>query len=88
VQDTSKSEVILTGIDTTRTDDGTETRLTARLLVGGDAAQLLEELVARVSLEPGIRAVRWHSADEADRAPALAVPDAEPGAPDDETVVG
>jgi putative Mg2+ transporter-C (MgtC) family protein len=88
VQDTSKSEVILTGIDATRTDDGTETRLTAHLMVGGDAAALLEQLVARVSLEPGIRAVHWHSADERDLAPTLAVPETEPGSPDGETADG
>jgi putative Mg2+ transporter-C (MgtC) family protein len=89
VQDTTKSEVVLTGIDATRSEDGTETRLTAHLLVGGDAPQLLEELVARVSLEPGIRTVHWHSADEADRPPPpLPVPEPEPGSPDDETVAG
>jgi hypothetical protein len=35
-QDTGGSEVILRGIDTTRTEEGTETRLTAHLLVGGN----------------------------------------------------
>jgi putative Mg2+ transporter-C (MgtC) family protein len=87
VQDTAKSEVVLTGIDTTRTDDGTETHLTARLLAGDDAAQRLEELVARVSLEPGIRGVHWHSTDEPSPAPPLAVPEEEPGSPD-ESVAG
>jgi putative Mg2+ transporter-C (MgtC) family protein len=46
----------------TGTDDGTETRLTARLLLAGDAATRLEQLVSRLSLEPGIHAVRWHAA--------------------------
>ena len=83
VQDTTKSEVVLTGIDAARSDDGTETRLTAHLLVGDDAAQLLEQLVARVSLEPGIRTVHWHSADELDRPPPLPVPEEEPPSPDE-----
>jgi putative Mg2+ transporter-C (MgtC) family protein len=85
VQDASKSEVVLTGIDATRTDDGAETRLTAHLLVGGDPAQLLEELVARISLEPGIRAVHWHSADQLEAAPVLAVPEPEPAPSVEET---
>lgn len=37
MQDTSKSEVILRGMDTTRSEEGSQTRLTADLLVGGDA---------------------------------------------------
>ena len=69
VQDTGPSEVIfLRGIDTTRSDDGAETRLTAYLLVGGDAAALVEQLVSRLSLEPGIYGVHWHSTDEPDAA--------------------
>ena len=34
------------------------------LLINGDAATRLEQLVARLSLEPGIRAVHWHAADD------------------------
>jgi putative Mg2+ transporter-C (MgtC) family protein len=83
VQDTSKSDVTLTGIDTTRTDDGTETRLTAYLLLSGDVAERLEQLVARLSLEPGIRTVHWRSTDEPDLAPALAL-SGEGSAPPDE----
>jgi putative Mg2+ transporter-C (MgtC) family protein len=75
VQDTGPSEVIfLRGIDTTRADDGSETRLTAHLLAGRDAAPHLEQLVSRLSLEPGIHGVHWHSADETDLAQALAAP--------------
>jgi putative Mg2+ transporter-C (MgtC) family protein len=59
VQDTGPSEVIfLRGIDTTRADDGSGTRLTAHLLAGRDAAPHLEQLVSRLSLEPGIHGVR------------------------------
>jgi len=63
VQETRGSEVTLSGIDTTRTGDGTQTRLTAHLLISGDAAARLEALVARLSLEPGLYGVHWHSAD-------------------------
>jgi putative Mg2+ transporter-C (MgtC) family protein len=62
VQNTGGSEVILRGLDTTRTEEGTETRLSASLLLDGDAATRLENLVARLSIEPGIQAVHWHSA--------------------------
>jgi putative Mg2+ transporter-C (MgtC) family protein len=68
VQDATSSEVTLSGIDTTRSDDGTQTQLTAHLLVGGDAAARLEALVARLSLEPGLYGVHWHSAGEPDTA--------------------
>lgn len=71
VQETGSSEATLRGMDTTRTDDGSETRLTAHLLLRGDAASHLEALVARLSLEPGIHDVHWHSADEPDLAQAL-----------------
>ena len=85
VHDTGPSEVIfLRGIDTTRADDGSETRLTAHLLAGRDAASQLEQLVSRLSLEPGIHGVHWHSADEPDLAPALGAPDEQSGPPDGE----
>lgn len=84
VQDTSNSEVILRGMDATRSEEGSQTRLTADLLVGGDAAARLEQLVARLSLEPGIYSVHWHSADEPDLAPALTVSSEESGSPDEE----
>jgi len=63
VSNTAGSGIILRGIDTTRDGQGSETRLTARLLLNGNAATRLEQLVARLSLEPGIRAVHWHAAD-------------------------
>ena len=58
---------------------GSETTLTARLLLSGDAATHLEQLVARLSLEPGIQAVHWHAADGPVALPA-------PAADPDETV--
>jgi len=81
VNNTAGSDVILRGIDTTRTEDGTETRLTARLLLNGDAATRLEQLVARLSLEPGIHAVHWHAAGDP---AALPAPVPSPGGSDDE----
>ena len=65
VNNTAGSDIILRGIDTTRADQDSETRLTARLLLNGNAATRLEQLVARLSLEPGIHAVHWHAADDA-----------------------
>lgn len=70
VQNTAGGDVILRGVETTRTDDAAQTKLTVSLLLDGDAATRLETLVSRLSLEPGIHAVHWHTADE--RTPALA----------------
>jgi putative Mg2+ transporter-C (MgtC) family protein len=64
VQNTGGSDVILRGMETTRTGEGAETRLSAALLLDGDAAARLENLVARLSIEPGIQAVHWHSAEQ------------------------
>ena len=64
VNNTAGSDVVLRGIDTTRAHQDGETRLTTRLLLNGDAATRLEQLVARLSLEPGIQAVDWHAADD------------------------
>ena len=64
VQHTSGGEVILRGINTTRTNQACDTRLTAHLLLDGDAPSRLETLIARLSLEPGIHAVHWHTDDE------------------------
>ena len=65
VQNTGGSEVILRGVETTRTEDGAETRLSAFLLVDGDAPTRLENLVSRLAVEPGIQSVHWHSAEQA-----------------------
>jgi putative Mg2+ transporter-C (MgtC) family protein len=70
VNNTSGTGIILRGIDATRTADGSDTRLTARLLLAGDAATRLEQLVSRLSLEPGIHAVHWHAADSPGAVPA------------------
>jgi putative Mg2+ transporter-C (MgtC) family protein len=83
VNNTADSDVVLRGIDTNRSDDGTQTRLIAHLLLSGDAATRLEQLVARLSLEPGIRAVHWHSADSPAALPLPAPAPDEPE-PDEE----
>jgi putative Mg2+ transporter-C (MgtC) family protein len=83
VSDATSRDMTLIGIETTRSDDGTETKLTAHLLLSGDAAERMEQLVARLSLEPGLRTVRWHSADETDLPPALAAPAAQSASPDE-----
>jgi putative Mg2+ transporter-C (MgtC) family protein len=62
VNNTSGTGIILRGASTTRTTEGSETRLTVRPLLDGDAATRLEQLVARLSLNPGIYAVHWHAA--------------------------
>jgi len=62
VNDTSATGLILRGVDTARTTGGSQTRLTAHLLVDGDAVTRLELMVVRLSLEPGIHAVHWHAA--------------------------
>lgn len=71
VQHTSGHDLILRGIRTTRDENGASTtgaevQLSAYLLVDGNAASRLETLVARLSLEPGIHEVHWHSSPEPD----------------------
>jgi putative Mg2+ transporter-C (MgtC) family protein len=78
VNNTAGTGIILRGIDTTRVGQDSETRLTARLLLNGNAATRLEQLVARLSLEPGIHAVHWHAADDP---AALPAPAPSPGGP-------
>ena len=72
MNNTAGTGIILRGIDTTRSGDGTETKLTAHLLLAGDAATRLEQLVSRLSLEPGIHAVHWHTADDPGPLPVTA----------------
>ena len=81
VSNTAGTGIILRGIDTTRAAEGGESRLTANLLLAGDAATCLEQLVARLSLEPGIHAVHWHTADNP--GPALACAPASDGSGDE-----
>jgi putative Mg2+ transporter-C (MgtC) family protein len=79
VNNTAGSDVILRGIDTARVGQDSETRLTVRLLLNGNAATRLEQLVARLSLEPGIHAVHWHAAGDPAALPASAPSPGGPG---------
>jgi putative Mg2+ transporter-C (MgtC) family protein len=63
------SDVILRGIDATRDPEASTVKITAHVLVDGDAPTRLEQLVARLSLEPGIIAVHWHHLDNDPTAP-------------------
>jgi putative Mg2+ transporter-C (MgtC) family protein len=49
-----------------RRDQPESTRLQAVVSVTGDPAQGLEQLVSRLSLEPGIRDLHWHLAESSD----------------------
>lgn len=60
VRYTTGGDVILNGLDAAPPDART-VRLSARLLCGGNAPAALEQLVARLSLEPGLQAVHWHT---------------------------
>lgn len=61
MQHTTGGEIILRGIHATHPDAEADTDLFAQLLLDGDAPARLEQLVARLSLEPGIRAVHRHT---------------------------
>jgi putative Mg2+ transporter-C (MgtC) family protein len=67
VQHTTGGDIILRGLQINRTDTGAAAdtvQLSAQLLLDGDAPAVLERLIARLSLEPGIHAVHWHTADD------------------------
>ncbi|MFE9427855.1 MgtC/SapB family protein [Kitasatospora sp. NPDC006697] len=48
-----------TGLRARREEDGT-TRLRATIATSGDPARALEQVITRLSLEPGIRDLYWH----------------------------
>ena len=83
VNATSGTGIILRGIDTTRTVEPNETKLTAHLLLSGDAATSLEQLVSRLSLEPGIHTMHWHTAEDP-RPLAASAPVPDPDGSDDD----
>jgi putative Mg2+ transporter-C (MgtC) family protein len=59
--------------------------IAARLL-SGDAATSLEQLVSRLSLEPGIHAVHWHTAEDPGLLPVPApAPVSDPAGTDDDS---
>jgi putative Mg2+ transporter-C (MgtC) family protein len=64
VQYTAGGDLILSGMHSSRADGTDTVELSAHLLLDGDAPALLEQLIARLSLEPGIHAVHWHTAGD------------------------
>ena len=78
VQQTTGGDIILAGLHTSHAAaDGVE--LSAQLLLDGDAPALLEQLIARLSLEPGIHAVDWRTGTDIDAVPVPAPVLARPG---------
>lgn len=65
VQHTTGPEIVLGGIDTTRPEGSNQSHLEVQLLLGDNAALQLEQIVARLSIEPGIHTVHWHKTDVA-----------------------
>ena len=64
VQHASSNDITLRGIHTGKPGDD-ETTLTAHLLMNGHTPARLERLVAELSLQPGVRAVKWYAGDTA-----------------------
>lgn len=68
VQRTSSNDLTLRGIHTGRAADD-NTTLTAYLLADGHAPARLEQLVAELSLQPGVYAVHWYAGDTSEPMP-------------------
>ncbi|MEV5753012.1 MgtC/SapB family protein [Actinoallomurus sp. NPDC052308] len=75
VQHTTGDQVILCGLHTRRPEAAPDrppadeaatatVQLSADVRAPGDAPARLEQLIARLSLEPGIQAVHWHTVDD------------------------
>lgn len=63
LQSLNHSDVTLRGLSS-RTDDTTgSTTISADLLIDGPAAEHLDTLVNRLSLEPGLRSITWQQID-------------------------
>ncbi|MFL6056616.1 MAG: MgtC/SapB family protein [Actinoallomurus sp.] len=75
VQYTSGGDIILGGLHADRADTTAgAVHLSALLLFDGDAPALLEQLVARLSLEPGLQAVEWRDAGDQELPAVARVP--------------
>ncbi|MBD0691664.1 MgtC/SapB family protein [Streptomyces sp. CBMA123] len=74
LQALSASGLAPTGLRARRTEQGDATSLRATVAVTGQVATALEQVVTRLSLEPGVRDLHWHLDDESDDpgSPALA----------------
>ncbi|BBX61513.1 methyltransferase [Mycobacterium saskatchewanense] len=64
VQNLTGNDITLRGIHTGNVTDD-EITLTAHLLMDGHPPARLEQLVAELSLQPGVRAVQWYAGDKA-----------------------
>lgn len=64
VQHLTGNDITLRGIHTGNVTDD-EITLTAHLLMDGHTPARLEQLVAELSLQPGVRAVQWYAGDKA-----------------------
>jgi putative Mg2+ transporter-C (MgtC) family protein len=62
VQYTSNNDITLRGIRAGQTDDAVT--VTAHLLMDGHTPAKLEQLVAELSVQPGIQAVQWNAGDQ------------------------
>jgi len=62
VQYTSNNDIMLRGIRAGQTDDAVT--VTAHLLMNGHTPAKLEQLVAELSVQPGIQAVQWNAGDQ------------------------
>ncbi len=62
VQYTSNNDITLRGIRSGQTDDAVT--VTAHLLMNGHTPAKLEQLVAELSVQPGIQAVQWNAGDQ------------------------
>ncbi|MEU8512461.1 MgtC/SapB family protein [Kitasatospora sp. NPDC048722] len=74
LQSLAASGLTPTGLRARRADTGEATSLRATVAVPGQVAPALEQVVTRLSLEPGVRDLHWRVEDESDDpgAPALA----------------
>ncbi|WP_332262165.1 hypothetical protein [Kitasatospora mediocidica] len=50
-----------------RRGPGEDTSLRATVAISGDVAQSLEQVVARLSLEPGVTDLHWHLEEDAEQ---------------------
>ncbi|MEE6178030.1 MgtC/SapB family protein [Mycobacterium sp. 050134] len=64
VQHLTGNDITLRGIHTGNVTDD-EITLTAHLLMDGHTPARLEQLVAELSLQPGVRAVQWYAGEQA-----------------------
>lgn len=55
-----------TALRARRDQEGESTTVLATIAISGDLAQALEPVIARLSLEPGVRDLHWHLAEETD----------------------